>query len=79
MSEPQTDPVTAAADRRREALAQADAATTALLDLCADRVRAGLDTPDTLAPRAGLSPVSIRKALRERGVQALRTGPKPRG
>lgn len=73
-----TDPIAAAAAKRRKALADVENATEHLLDLCAERVRARLDTPDTLAPRAGLSPVSIRKGLRDRGVAALKTGPKPK-
>lgn len=78
MTEPHDDPVAAAAARRQATLDQLNRDTAHLLDVCAERVKAGLDTADTLAARAGLSAVTIRKALRERGVGALKTGPKSR-
>ncbi len=72
------DPVTTANSRYTELQGQADQAKEALFDVCADRVRAELDTPDTLATRTAFTAVTIRKALRDRGVQALPRGPKTR-
>lgn len=69
--------VDAANQRYLDAKAQMEAAKAALFDVCAARVRAGLDTPDTLAkPRTAFTAVTIRKALRERGVNALPPGRK---
>jgi hypothetical protein len=70
------DPVAAADQRYAEDQARADASKEALFDVCADRVRDGLDTPDTLAARTAFTAVTIRKALRARGVNALPPGPK---
>jgi len=71
----ETDPVAAANRRYLDTLKQMEDAKSALFDLCAERVRARLDTAETLAkPRTAFTAVTIRKALRERGVDALPPG-----
>lgn len=71
------DPVTTADQRYTDLARRTAQAKQALFDLCADRVRSGLDTAETLAkPRTAFTAVTIRKALRERGVQPLPPGPK---
>lgn len=70
------DPVAEANQRYAEDQARADASKEALFDLCAQRVRDGLDTADTLAARTAFTAVTIRKALRSRGVEALPRGPR---
>lgn len=68
----------AAEARYLKAQQLADQAKAELFDLCAEQVRAGKDTADTLAPRTPYTAVTIRKALRARGVARLRTGRKTR-
>jgi len=72
------DPITAANDRWQQLQQQADAAKAAFFDLCAEQVKAGLDTADTIAARSFPTAVTIRKELRARSVEALPRGPKPR-
>lgn len=55
----------------------ADATREKLFDECADAVREG-HTPDELAQVTAFTAVTIRKALRERDVAPLRSGPKSR-
>jgi hypothetical protein len=70
------DPVTTAGQRYTEDQARADASKERFFDTCAEQVLAGKDTPDTLAARSPFTAVTIRKALRARGVNALPPGPK---
>ena len=72
-----TDAVDQATARYLAAAAEAEAARQALFDACADAVRGG-EAPDALATRTPFTAVTIRKELRERGVERLRSGPKPR-
>lgn len=61
-----------------EHIQQRDASKQYLFDQCAQRVRDGLDTADSLARRTAFTAVTIRKALRARGVDPLAPGTKPR-
>lgn len=70
------DPITAASAHVLQLQAELDAARATFFDLAADRVRAGQDTPDTIAARCFTTAVTIRKELRVRGVEALPRGPK---
>jgi hypothetical protein len=74
----EADPITTAAQRYTEDQATADASKEAFFDVCANQVRQGNDTADTIAARAPFTAVTIRKALRERGVKALPRGPRSR-
>lgn len=62
--------------RYEEAIQRRDASKEHFFDVCAQQVLAGKDTADTIAARSRFTAVTIRKALRKRGVQPLRTGPK---
>lgn len=74
----ETDVVATSNGRYLDLLQQMETAKTALFDVCAEQVRTGLDTPDSLAARTAFTAVTIRKALRDRGVDPLPTGPKSR-
>lgn len=74
----QDDPIAAASSRYLEQQAALDDTRSEFFDLCAQRVRDGLDTADTIAARAFPTAVTIRKELRARGVEKLPTGPKSR-
>jgi hypothetical protein len=74
----QDDPVSAASERYLHLQEQADAAKSDFFAICAERVRARLDTADTIAARSFPTAVTIRKELRIRGVEALPRGPKSR-
>lgn len=65
-------------ERYEEAIRQRDASKAHFFDVCAQEARAGRDTADTLAARTAFTAVTIRKALRDRGVEALPRGPKSR-
>lgn len=71
-----SDPLTAASRRYQKLQAAADQAKTAFFDLCAEHVKAGRETADTIAPRTFPTAVTIRKELRARGVEPLPRGPK---
>jgi len=71
------NPIDAAIQRYQEAKAALDQAKEAFFDTCAQEVLAGRETPDTIAARGPLSAVTIRKALRDRGVDPLPRGRKP--
>ncbi|MEV0586343.1 hypothetical protein [Nonomuraea sp. NPDC050310] len=73
-----SDPIPQHDQTVQDLIRQLDAAKAAFFAACADRVRKGLDTPDTLAARSSVTAVTIRKELRARGVGALPRGPKPR-
>ena len=73
-----TDPIAAASKRYLKLQAAADQAKAAFYDLCAEQVKAGLDTADTIAPRSFSTAVTIRKELRARGVEPLSRGPRTR-
>lgn len=70
------DPITAASKRHAKLQDTADQAKVAFFDLCAERVRAGLDTADTIAARSFPTAVTIRKELRARGIEPLTRGPR---
>ncbi|MEU8040890.1 hypothetical protein [Streptosporangium sp. NPDC049078] len=76
MTEP--DPVAAASEQCQRSQKKADEDRAAFFDLCAQRVKNGVDTADTLAARSFPTAVTIRKELRVRGVEALPRGPKAR-
>lgn len=59
-----------------EAIQRRDAAKESFFDTCAEQVLAGNDTAETIAARSVFTAVTIRKALRARGVQPLRPGVK---
>ena len=73
-----TDPIAAASKRHLKLQAAADQAKTEFFDLCAERVKARLDTADSIAPRSFSTAVTIRKELRARGVEPLSRGPRTR-
>lgn len=70
------DPITAASARVHQRSRELEAERDAFFDLCAERVREGLDTADTIAARSFPTAVTIRKELRLRGVEPLPRGPK---
>ncbi|MER7213178.1 hypothetical protein ABT340_39460 [Streptosporangium sp. NPDC000239] len=74
----ENDPVVAASERYLKLQQQADEAKRDFFALCAERVRSGQDSADTLALRTFSTAVTIRKELRARGVEALPPGPKGR-
>lgn len=60
--------------RYEEAVQRRNESKEYFFDVCAEQVRAGKDTADTIAARSSFTAVTIRKALRARGVQRLRPG-----
>lgn len=74
----ETDIIAASNEQYLNDLRRTETSKVTLFDRCAERVRAGLDTADTLAARTAFTAVTIRKELRSRGVQPLPAGAKPR-
>lgn len=74
----QADPITAASEQYQRSQQKADEDRAAFFDLCAQQVKSGTDTADTIAARSFPTAVTIRKELRIRGVEALPRGPKTR-
>jgi predicted GIY-YIG superfamily endonuclease len=60
--------------RYEEAVRRRDESKEYFFDVCARQVLAGKDTAETIAARSSFTAVTIRKALRARGVQRLRPG-----
>ena len=70
------DPIAASSKRCQKLQAALDQAKAEFFDLCAEKVRAGLESADSIAPRSFTTAVTIRKELRARGVEPLSRGPR---